>query len=127
MSAGRIESKDTEFTVLAETDLRVPAQFNAIIIRVVNGYPVRLQDVGRAELGPLDERVSVRFNGQRAVAIGVVKQAVANPLDISKGVRAELPEIIANLPEGMKVEVAHDTSVFIQASIDSVSAGIRST
>ncbi|HWV80127.1 MAG TPA: efflux RND transporter permease subunit [Hyphomicrobiaceae bacterium] len=118
--AGRIESKDTEFTVLAETDLRVPAQFNSIIIRVVNGYPVRLQDVGRAELGPVDERVSVRFNGKRAVAIGVVKQAVANPLDISKGVRAELPAIIANLPEGMKVEVAHDTSVFIQASINSV-------
>jgi multidrug efflux pump len=118
--AGRIESKDTEFTVLAETDLRVPAQFDAIVVRVVDGYPVRLQDVGRAELGPLDERISVRFKGQRAVAIGVVKQAVANPLDISKGVREVLPSITANLPEGMKVEVAHDTSVFIQASIDSV-------
>ncbi|MGD9802794.1 MAG: efflux RND transporter permease subunit, partial [Hyphomicrobiaceae bacterium] len=118
--AGRIESKDTEFTVLAQTDLRAPAEFNAIIVRVVNGYPVRLGDVGRAELGPLDERISVRFNGHRAVAIGVVKQAVANPLEISKGVRAELPDIISNLPEGMKVEVAHDTSVFIQASINSV-------
>jgi multidrug efflux pump len=118
--AGRIESKDTEFTVLAETDLRLPSQFDAIIIRTVDGYPVRLRDIGRAALGPLDERISVRFKGQRAVAIGVVKQAVANPLDISKGVRAELPSIVANLPEGMKVEVAHDTSVFIQASIDSV-------
>src|SRR5690606_6471201 len=39
---------------------------------------------------------------------------------ISQGVRAELPDIIANLPEGMKVEVAHDTSVFIEASIKSV-------
>ncbi len=118
--AGRIESKDTEFTVLAETDLRMPSQFDAIIIRTVDGYPVRLQDVGRAELGPLDERISVRFKGQPAVAIGVVKQAVANPLDISKGVRAALPDITTNLPEGMKVEMAHDTSVFIQASIDSV-------
>jgi multidrug efflux pump len=118
--AGRIESKDTEFTVLAETDLRVPEQFGAIIIKQAGGYPIRLRDVGRAERGPLDERVSVRFKGRPAVAIGVVKQAVANPLDISKGVRAELPFILANLPEGMKVEVAHDTSVFIQASIDSV-------
>ena len=118
--AGRIESKDTEFTVLAQTDLRVPEQFGAIIIKQVSGYPVRLRDVGRTERGPLDERGSVRFKGQPAVAIGVVKQAVANPLDISKGVRAELPTIIANLPEGMKAEVAHDTSIFIQASIDSV-------
>ena len=34
--------------------------------------------------------------------------------------RAELPFISSNLPEGMRVEVAHDTSVFIQASINSV-------
>lgn len=118
--AGRIEGKDTEFTVLAETDLRLPDQFGAIIVKQVAGYPVRLRDVGRAERGPLDERVSVRFKARPAVAIGVVKQAVANPLDISKGVRAELPFISANLPDGMRVEVAHDTSVFIQASIDSV-------
>lgn len=118
--AGRIESKDTEFTVLAETDLRLPDQFGAVIVKQVNGYPVRLRDVGRAERGPLDERVSVRFNGHPAVAIGVVKQAVSNPLDISKAVRAELPTIVASLPDGMKVEVAHDKSVFIQASIDSV-------
>lgn len=118
--AGRIESRDTEFTVLAETDLRVPEQFGAIIVKQVAGYPIRLRDVGRAERGPQDERVAVRFKGRPAVAIGVVKQAVANPLDISKGVRAELPFILANLPDGMRVDVAHDTSVFIQASIDSV-------
>ncbi|TXL73945.1 efflux RND transporter permease subunit [Vineibacter terrae] len=118
--AGRIESNETEFTVLAETDLRVPEQFGAIIIREVSGYPVRLRDVGRAELGAADERVSVRFNQKPAVALGIVKQAVANPLDISRNVRAELPRIEASLPAGMKVEVAHDTSVFIQASIDSV-------
>jgi multidrug efflux pump len=118
--AGRIESQDTEFTVLAETDLRVPEQFGAIIVKQVAGYPIRLRDIGRAERGPQDERVAVRFKGRPAVAIGVVKQAVANPLDISKAVRAELPFILTSLPDGMKVEAAHDSSIFIQASIDSV-------
>ncbi|MDQ8729763.1 efflux RND transporter permease subunit [Bradyrhizobium sp. LHD-71] len=118
--AGRIEGRDTEFTVLAETDLRVPDQFGAIIVKQASGFPVRVRDVARVERGPLEERVSVRFNGKPAVSIGVVKQAVANPLDISKGVRAELPGILEILPEGMSAEVAHDTSVFIQASIDSV-------
>ena len=109
-----------EFTVLSETDLRLPEQFDAIIIKEASGYPVRVRDVGRAALGPVDERVSVRFNRKSAVALGIVKQAVANPLDISKDVRAELPSIIESLPEGMKVDVAYDSSVFIQASIDSV-------
>ncbi len=118
--AGRIESRDVEFTVLSETDLRLPDQFGAIIVKDANGYPVRLRDVARTELGPVDERVSVRFNGKSAVSLGIVKQAVANPLDISKEVRAELPKIKELLPEGMRVDVAYDSSIFIQASIDSV-------
>jgi len=118
--AGRIESRDMEFTVLSETDLRLPDQFGAIVVKAASGYPVRMRDLARIELGPVDERVAVRFNGKSAVSLGIVKQAVANPLDISRGVREELPHIRANLPDGMQVEVAYDTSVFIQASIDSV-------
>src|SRR5690606_30602939 len=59
-------------------------------------------------------------NGKPAVSIGVVKQAVANPLDISAGVREALPGILESLPEGMRAEIAYDTSIFIRASIDSV-------
>ena len=54
---------------------------------------MRLSDVGRAELGAADERVIVRFNGKAAVAIGIVKQSTANPLDVSKAIRAALPGI----------------------------------
>jgi multidrug efflux pump len=118
--AGRIESHDMEFTVLSETDLQLPDQFGAIIVKDASGYPVRLRDLARIELGPVDERVAVRFNGKSAVSLGIVKQAVANPLDISRAVREELPHIRDNLPEGMNVDVAYDSSIFIQASIDSV-------
>jgi multidrug efflux pump len=118
--AGRIESKDVEFTVLSETDLRAPEQFGAVILKEVSGYPIRLRDIAQIEVGPADERVSVRFKEKSAVALGIVKQAVANPLDISKAVREELPTIRSVLPEGMNVEVAYDTSVFIDASINSV-------
>ena len=64
--AGRIESSAREFTVVSQTDLRTPAQFEDIILREDSGYPVRLGDVARAELGPLDHRVNIRFNGRSA-------------------------------------------------------------
>jgi multidrug efflux pump len=118
--AGRVESVAREFTVVSETDLRSPEEFERIILRDDSGYLVRLKDVGRAEIGPLDERVSARFNGRSAVAIGVVKQSTANPLDVSKEVNAALGSIRAALPEGMGVEVAYDSSVFISKSIDAV-------
>ncbi|MGA1859055.1 efflux RND transporter permease subunit [Azospirillum sp. 11R-A] len=118
--AGRVESVAREFTVVSETDLRSPAEFEAIILRDDSGYLVRLRDVGRAELGALDERVSARFNGRGAVAIGVVKQSTANPLDVSKAVNDALPKIRAAVPDGMGVDVGYDSSVFIAKSIDAV-------
>ena len=118
--SGRIESLQREFTVLAETDLRTPEQFNDLIIKDASGYLVRLRDVGNAELGALDERRIVRFNGQPAIALGVVKQATANPLEVSEAVREVLPSIVNTLPTGMQARVAHDKSVFIAESIKNV-------
>jgi multidrug efflux pump len=118
--AGRIESTQREFTVLSETDMRTPEQFNNLIIRETGGYLIRLKDVGKAEIDARDKRVIARFNGNSAVAIGVVKQSVANPLDVSKAVNEELPRIIAGLPEGMSVNNAYDSSIFIDRSIDNV-------
>jgi multidrug efflux pump len=68
--------------------------------------------------------VIARFNGHSAVAVGVVKQSTANPLDVSKAVRAELPGIVETLPTGMDVQVGYDSSVFIQRSIDNVFTAI---
>lgn len=117
---GRIESTEREFTVLAETDLRAPEEFNELIIREVNGYPVRLRDVGYAEIGARDDRNRVRVNGRSAVGLGIVKQSTANTLAVAQGIKAELPAIREGLPEGMKLEVAFDTSVFIEKSIEAV-------
>ncbi|HEX2114198.1 MAG TPA: efflux RND transporter permease subunit [Alphaproteobacteria bacterium] len=118
--AGRIESSQREFTVLTETDLRTPEQFNNLIIRDADGYLIRLKDVGKAEIDARDKRVIARFNGNSAVAIGVVKQSTANPLDVSKAVNEALPKIMEGLPEGMQVNNAYDSSIFIDRSIDNV-------
>jgi multidrug efflux pump len=118
--AGRIESSAREFTVVAETDLQSPEQFNNIIIANAGGYPVRIRDVGKAYVGPVDERVISRYNGRSSLNIGVIKQAVANPLDLSKAVRAEVELMNESLPEGMSLVVAYDTSLFIDRSIESV-------
>ena len=118
--AGRIESTDREFSVLSETDLRTPEDFNNLVVKRVDGFLVRLADVGYARIGAQDERRTVRYKGETAVALGIVKQATANPLDVSKAVHEEVPRISTSLPQGMKVAVAYDTTVFINASIDNV-------
>ncbi|MGH8569090.1 MAG: efflux RND transporter permease subunit, partial [Gammaproteobacteria bacterium] len=117
---GRIEGREREFTVVTETDLRTAEQFNDLIIRQSNGYPVRLRDIGRAELGAEDERNAVRVNGRPAVGLGVVKQSTANTLEVAQAVKAELAHITAGLPEGMRLGIAFDSSLFIERSIEEV-------
>ncbi|MCE3006722.1 MAG: efflux RND transporter permease subunit, partial [Rickettsiales bacterium] len=119
--AGRIESIKREFTVVSQTDLNTPEQFGNIILRETEaGHLVRFKDVARIAYGPEEERSIARFNNKSAIALGVVKQSVANPLDISKAIRAEIPRIQKNLPAGMNLNVAFDSSVFIDQSIKNV-------
>ena len=118
--AGRIESIDREFTVLSETGLVTPEQFERIVIKDVDGFPVRMRDLARVELGPQDERRVTRFSGDNAVILGIVKQATANPLDVSNAMAEVMPALTDSLPQGMAVKVAYDKSVFIDRSIDAV-------
>ncbi|MFZ9251574.1 MAG: efflux RND transporter permease subunit [Hylemonella sp.] len=118
--AGRIESRQREFSVTSNTDLKTPAQFGEIVIKTVGGFPVKLRDVARIEQGAADERTSVRLNGRPAISAGVIRQATANPLELSAGVRAMLPKLEADLPKGISISVANDNSVFIDRSVKNV-------
>jgi len=118
--AGRIESSQREFNVTAATDVQTPEQFRAIGIRTINGQTIRIGDVARVEEGPQDERVSVRYNGRDALSLGVIRQATANPLELSAAVQQMLPRIVEELPPGVSIEVANDNSIFIDRSIKAV-------
>ena len=118
--AGRVESQAREFTVLAETDLNQPGEFEAIIVKETDEFLVRLGDVARVELGADNARFRARHNGNAAVPVAIVKQATANPLDISKALAEMVPEIQRTLPEGVQIKAAFDTTSFIQYSIDEV-------
>jgi len=118
--AGRVESQMREFNITTATDLKKPEEFSEIVIRNVNGMSVRMRDVARIEQGPLAERFSVRYNGNEAIALGVLRNSTANPLDLSKAITAMMPRIKENLPPGVNIEVANDSSVFIEKSIEAV-------
>jgi multidrug efflux pump len=120
LPSGRIESRDREFAVLSRTGLVTPEQFRNIIVKIADSHQVKLGEVARVELGAEDERRDSRYNGQPAIAVGVVKQAVANPLDVSKAVRAVLPEINQSLPQGLSATIGNDSAVFIDRSIEAV-------
>ncbi|TFY98535.1 efflux RND transporter permease subunit [Ramlibacter rhizophilus] len=120
LPAGRIESQQREFSVTSQTDLVRPSQFGEIVIKNAAGYPVRLRDVAQVREGPADERSAVRLNGRPAISAGVIRQATANPLTLSQGVREMLPRLREDLPAGVNIDIANDNSLFIDRSVKNV-------
>lgn len=123
LPAGRIESSQREFAVVAQTDLSRIDEFEAVVVRApatAADYPVRIRDIGRVEVAAEDERTSVRFMGRPSVSIGLIKQATANPLDLKRGLDEMMPRLQGELPEGMSMNIANDSTVFIERSIDAV-------
>ena len=124
LPAGRIESQEREFSVLSRTGMTTPEEFRNIVVKRAGGYQVKMGEVARVELGAADERRDSRYNGQPAIVLGIIKQAVANPLDVSNAVRAVLPDLNRSLPNGLQADIGNDDAIFIDRSIKAVYATI---
>ncbi|MDX2307238.1 MAG: efflux RND transporter permease subunit [Hyphomicrobium sp.] len=118
--SGRIESTDREFSILSRTGLTTAEQFRNIVVKVAGGHQVTMGDIAKVELGPVDERRISTFDGRPAIAVGIVRQSTANPLDISRAVREVLPDVSASLPGEISTAIALDDAIFIERSISAV-------
>src|SRR5467141_2033702 len=116
--AGRIESTRREFSVRSLGELKTPREFGELVVASQGGQLVKLKDVANVELGPEDNRSIFRYNGNPAVAIGVVRQSKANLIEVARRIREALPGIQQTLPPGVKLETAWDGSVFVTHSIN---------
>src|SRR3954465_1100830 len=115
--AGRIEAEGREFTVRSLGELKTPDEFSDLTVSNAGGALVKLRDLGRVELGPEDERSTLRYKGTPSVAIGVVRQSKSNIIEVAKRIRAELPRVQESLPPGVHIDTAFDQSIFVQRSI----------
>ncbi len=117
---GQAKGYFTVTNVSANTGLTDVAQFKQMVVKSKSGALVRLEDIATVDLAAQSWTSSVAMNGQRAVFIGIQATPTGNPLTLVRDVRALLPEIERNLPPSVVMQVAYNSTKFIQASIDEV-------
>jgi multidrug efflux pump len=120
LPSGRIESVAREFPVRLRGRMDEPIEYENLILATRGGYQVKFSDIGRVELGPSDYRNFTFFKGRAAVGIGIIRQSRSNLLEVAKAVKALLPVIQTELPEGVLVSVSYDSSVFVERSVREV-------
>jgi multidrug efflux pump len=99
-----------------------PKQFENIILRAddENTAITRLKDIGRAEFGRKDYSIRSRYQGKDSTLIMVYQQPGANALAVAKEVYATLETLSKSFPDGLKYDVALDTTKFVESSIEEV-------
>ncbi len=91
--------------------------FNDFPIKVVNGTPVYIHDIGHVRDGFSPQTNIVRQDGGRAVLLTVMKAGNASTLEVVDGVRKMLPVISATLPPELKIAAA-GRSIAVRARFD---------
>ncbi len=118
--AGKLISKDRQYSVTTIASLEKPEEFNNLVIANRKDFLVRLSNIGHAEIDSDDRRTKTLFNGASGISISVVKQTDANPIDVARGVKKSMDKISKSLPEDVSVAVASDITTFIEQSINEV-------
>ncbi|MBC8206552.1 MAG: efflux RND transporter permease subunit [Kiritimatiellales bacterium] len=116
------------YTLKAEGRLNDAESFEDIVIRTgADGAVVYLKDVARVEKGADNYMFGAKYNGQRAVAIGVSRSAGSNALDTMDALRDELDSLTAQFPSGMEVILPYDATDFVRSSIREIVATLLLT
>jgi HAE1 family hydrophobic/amphiphilic exporter-1 len=111
---------------LRESSLRTigrvadPRAFDDVVIATVNGAPIRVRDVGRAEDGTAEQRSVARLNGVPSVILEVRRQSGENTVAVIESAKASLARLAGQIPPDVRLEVIRDQSRYIYAALHEI-------
>src|SRR5256885_11267182 len=117
---GSLEGNGQRLQIYTNTPGHRAADYRDLVVAWRNGAAVRLSDIASVVDGPEDVRTLGLFNGLPAVIVLVTRQPGANVIETVDGVRALLPQLRAQLPGDIEVQVASDSTNSIRSSLREV-------
>ncbi len=117
---GSLDGTFQSYSIAANDQLASAADYRAVVVAYRNGAPVRLEDVAEVVDGLENNKVGGWYGQKPAVVVNVQRQPGANVISTVTRLGAELPRIERALPEGARLEVVHDRTETIRASIHDV-------
>jgi HAE1 family hydrophobic/amphiphilic exporter-1 len=120
LPTGTLEGPRQAFTIETSGQLHEAAAFAPIVVAYRNGSPVRLSDLGRVVDGVQDDRVASWYNGTRAVVLAVKRQPGTNTVQVVDGIKRVLPQLRAQIPAAVAVDVLYDRAETIRESVRDV-------
>ncbi|HSY18792.1 MAG TPA: efflux RND transporter permease subunit, partial [Candidatus Acidoferrales bacterium] len=117
---GTLYGNHQAFTVQANGQLNVAADFRPMIVAYRNGNPVRLQQLGNVLDSVQNDKGMAWYNSTRAVVLAIQRQPGANTVEVVDNIKKLLPQFRAAIPAAVSLEVLIDRSLTIRKSVSDV-------
>ena len=117
---GSIDGDHQSATISSNDQLMSAADFRKVIVAYRKGAPVYLSDIGDAVDSVEDVRSGAWATGKHAIGISINRQPGANVIETVDMIRAKLPRLMASIPPSIHVEIEHDKTGMIRASVADV-------
>ncbi|HXJ68960.1 MAG TPA: efflux RND transporter permease subunit [Verrucomicrobiae bacterium] len=120
LPTGVLWGSDKALTVQSNSQLQSAAEFRDLVIKNIDGAPVRLGDLGQVVDGVQDTHVASWFNGRRSVVLAINRQPGTNTVRVADAVHAMVEKIRPQLPGSVRIETLNDRSISIRHSVNDV-------
>lgn len=117
---GQTRGNYTQVNLRADTDLNSVEDFKRMIVRKDDNGIVRLADISDVVLGAENYDAVVTYTGETAVFMALWVSPTANSLEVMQRVHAEINTLKTEIPSGLEVAIAYDSTEYIAAAIDEV-------
>ncbi len=117
---GQIEEGDKTWTITTTDQLFTAKEYAPLIVAYRNGAPIRLGDLGEVIDSMEDVQSFGIYNGMPSVTILIFREPGANIIKAVEGVEQLLPEMQAQIPASMNLNVVFDRTATIRASLHDV-------
>jgi len=120
LPTGTAKLGSLEYTVEMNGSPRTVEELNDLPLRTMNGTTIYMKDVAHVRDGFSPQTNIVRANGQRGVLMNVYKTGAASTLEVVSRVKEILQYYSSALPEGLRLTMFFDQSLFVRAAIQGV-------
>lgn len=120
LPSGKLSGGYTDITVRTFGRLFTEKDFNALIIKNLNGTNIHLRDIGEAVLGPENEETILKESNVPMIGLALVPQPGSNYVAIADEFYRRYDQIKKDMPPEFHTDVALDNVVYIKKSIAEV-------
>ena len=117
---GSFDGPKQSFTIGSNDQIVSADEYRPVIVAYRNGAPVRLSDVATVIEGVENEQLAAWVDARSAVLVDVRRQPGANIIDTVQRINALLPQLTADIPAAMRLDVLADRTQTIRASVHDV-------